>query len=86
MSRALRRHHRERIIAKRYRVASLQLSATWHDFHYWHDRRPLGKLARTQAWLGCGRARCGLCHPSKRWHTSADRMRADQDWRREWEA
>jgi alpha-D-ribose 1-methylphosphonate 5-phosphate C-P lyase len=27
---------------------------------------PLGRLRKHPA-HGCGRARCGLCHPSKRW-------------------
>jgi hypothetical protein len=78
-SRAHARHHRERVIAKRWRqVKRLQLGAGWAggDPHpeavpsgnvdplaYSVFQRPLGELDAEQAWLGCRRAGCGLCHP-----------------------
>jgi hypothetical protein len=38
---------------------------------------PLGRLRKHHV-HGCGRARCGVCHPSKRWprHGRDDRRRA----------
>lgn len=59
MSRALRRHHRERVIAKRAAAA---------DAVYGGRQRfvqPEGALADNQYWLGCNRAGCRCCHPHK---------------------
>lgn len=77
-SRAHLRHHRGRVIAKRWRQAKLlRLTIGWagDDPHpeavrrgdvepLGHSvfQRPLGELDAEQAWLGCRRARCGLCH------------------------
>jgi hypothetical protein len=30
------------------------------------------------------RASCSLCKPSKKFHVTADRMKARRDWRRDW--
>lgn len=42
----------------------------------------LGRLEDEQWYLGCHRARCGVCHPEKRW-SYGDRQRAKRRWRRE---
>jgi hypothetical protein len=78
MSRVLRRHHRARVIRNRANAAIQVWGEDWP--HHW----PIGALADNQYWMGCNRARCGLCHPWKRWSNSADRTRAEREWRREW--
>ena len=75
-----RRFHRDRIVRKRqdeYRRLHLDRSPD-------SPRRvlPNGRLEDRQAYLACGRAKCGLCHPGKRWHRGADRARARNEWRR----
>ena len=42
----------------------------------------LGRMRKHRA-CGCDRARCGVCHPSKRWYRQADRARDEQAWRRD---
>ena len=44
----------------------------------------LGRFDKGQPYLGCRRARCGLCHPTKRWHSGADRLAAERAWRSDW--
>jgi len=80
MSRALRRHHRARVIANRVAEARRVESASWRQPLLWPEQWPVGRHAHSQAVLGCGRPRCGICHPSKRWHAGADRMRAKREW------
>jgi len=79
-TRAWRRHHRARVIASRVRTADRYYGSRQEFVH------PPGALTDNQYWLGCNRARCGMCHPSKRWHTSADRMQAEREWRSDWAA
>lgn len=86
MSRALRRHHRARVIAHRFEIASAYYGA-WRKMDGaadWLAERRRGELADTQAWIGCGKPRCFVCHPDKLLHRTADRMRAEREWRREW--
>lgn len=86
-TRAWRRHHRARVIARRYKAArSIHAVGGWglDQWRYHFERQPAGQLATAQYWLGCNTPNCGLCHPSKRWHLSADRMRAEREWRRDW--
>jgi hypothetical protein len=54
------------------------------DFDRWglQAEVSLGEMRKRHV-HGCGRARCGLCHPSKRWHRQGDRARAEAAWRRE---
>jgi hypothetical protein len=42
----------------------------------------LGRLEDEQQYLGCHRARCGICHPEKRW-SCGDREREKRAWRRD---
>jgi hypothetical protein len=44
----------------------------------------LGRFDNEQPYTGCHRARCGLCHPDKRWHRGADRLAEEIAWRRDW--
>jgi hypothetical protein len=44
----------------------------------------LGRFDKGQPYLGCRRPRCGICHPSKRWHSGADRLAAEHSWRNDW--
>jgi hypothetical protein len=44
----------------------------------------LGRFANEQPYMGCHRSRCGVCHPTKRWHTGADRLAEERAWRRDW--
>ncbi len=76
--RALRRHHRDRVIAKRLATVRAMDLGRWSKFP-----RPTGQLADAQSWLGCNRPRCGVCHPGKR-PGYADRQRAREAWQREW--
>lgn len=76
--RALRRHHRARLIIQRARLArAMQLTGSSSI------ARPEGSLTDGQYWLGCNRAKCGLCHPHKR-YGYADRQRARETWQRDW--
>ncbi len=67
MSRALRRHHRRRIIAKHVRQYRELIDA------------PLPPIGAT-TYVGCQRPRCGVCHLHKLDHI--DRRRAEREWRR----
>jgi hypothetical protein len=67
--RALRRHHRERVIRKRERVAR----ATAVIPGDYQGKHPRGALADNQYWCGCNTPNCGLCHPWKRWGSARDR-------------
>jgi hypothetical protein len=72
-SAARRRVHRERVIAKRLNQArSLSLTDPADYVR--------GRLVNEQWYLGCHRARCGLCHPAKA-KPNADRQRAEREWR-----
>jgi hypothetical protein len=73
-SAARRRFHTDRIIAKRLAQARL---LGWRA----SDQYARGRLDDEQAYLGCHRARCGVCHPQKRWNCG-ERERADREWRR----
>jgi hypothetical protein len=81
-SRAHTRHHFIRIALKRRR-AVLELHPAWW-LHRFDDDMSLGVFDNEQPYLGCRRARCGVCHPTKRWHRGADRAAAEREWRREW--
>jgi len=73
-SAARRRFHTDRVIFKRLGQAR---SLSWRD-----DRDLVrGRLDDEQRYLGCHRARCGVCHPEKRW-SYGDRHREERDWRR----
>lgn len=75
-SAARRRFHTDRVIAKRLRLAHLLL-------HRPADHLIVrGRLDDEQAYLGCRRARCGLCHPSKRWPGAA-RQHNELTWRKD---
>jgi hypothetical protein len=80
-SRAHTRYHFIRVALKRRR-AFLALHPEWmHELDY---DLSLGLFDDEQRYMGCHRARCGLCRPGKRWHRSADRAAAEREWRREW--
>jgi hypothetical protein len=72
-SAARRRLHRDRVIAKRIKlardIAHLDLA----------EIVP-GRLDDHQYYIGCSRPRCRLCHPEKNL-PSADCQRADEAWR-----
>lgn len=74
-SAARRRFHTDRIIAKRLG----QSRSLW-----WLDDIEFvrGRLDDEQWYLGCHRARCGVCHPDKRW-PSGGRQREERAWRDE---
>lgn len=74
------RAQRERVITARYREAR-DLQFLGSD-QFLRDR-PRGELARSQAWVGCGRPRCGLCHPHKR-GGDGTRQRERRVWQRDW--
>jgi hypothetical protein len=81
-SRAHTRHHFVRIARKRLRTFfEVHPDAVYRDGPW---DLSLGRFDDEQAYLGCHRARCGLCHPSKRWHRGADRLAAEREWRRDW--
>jgi hypothetical protein len=86
MPRALRRHHRARVIRNRVNEARQVSFATWRLPRTAPSPWPDGHFARHQAALGCGHPRCGVCHPDKLWHSTADRMRAEREWQRDWDA
>jgi hypothetical protein len=73
-SAARRRFHRDRVIAKRIKVAR---DVGGRDV----AEIVAGRLGDEQSYLGCGRPRCCLCHPEKH-IPNADRQRADEAWRR----
>jgi hypothetical protein len=75
-SRAYRRFHTDRVIAKRVRQA--RLFAWWQD-PGWEPER--GRLANDQSYLGCHTPGCCLCRPHK-CRGNADRQRAEREWRR----
>jgi hypothetical protein len=82
-SRAHSRYHFVRVALKRRRkYLALKLDTSY-------DRYPpdlsLGRFDDEQPYLGCHRARCGVCHQTKRWHRGADRLAEKRAWRREWE-
>lgn len=75
MSRALRRHHRQRLIATRFRKW-VAMRTSWASSPH---RGPLGKLANEQAYLGCPSGRhCGVCHPEANY---GRRAREKRTWR-----
>jgi hypothetical protein len=76
-SRARRRYHRDRIVAKRAAQA-VRLAAL---VGYPESAPVLGRLDNEQYYLGCHRTRCGICHPAKRWNYG-DREREQRAWRR----
>lgn len=39
------------------------------------DVSELGRMRKGRRAAGCGRARCGVCHPGKRWGGQAARAR-----------
>ena len=80
-SRAHTRHHFIRIARKR-RKQFLELNPATLSFVAQLDLS-LGRFDNEQPYLGCHRARCGLCHPTKRWHRSADRAAAERGWRKD---
>lgn len=79
-----RRFHRDRIVAKRQQA--YRRYRPDDDPHWPRLVLPDGRLENRQAYFGCSRPRCGLCHPDKRWHRGADRANARREWQRlEWE-
>jgi len=71
---ARRRFHRDRVVAKRIKVA--------HDPARFDLAEIVpGRLDDQQYYFGCGRPRCRLCHPHKNL-PNADRQRATEAWRR----
>jgi hypothetical protein len=81
-SRADIRFHRNRVIKKRKTQAYRVLSGRGDLERL--DARPAGELVNEQAWIGCRRAHCGICHPTKRWHRGGDRQREKRSWQRDW--
>lgn len=73
-SAARRRLHRDRVVAKRLEQARA-LSLTDPTEHV------PGRLANEQWYVGCHRARCGVCHPEKA-APNGDRQREEREWRR----
>lgn len=73
-SAARRRFHTDRVIAKR--LAQARRHPWSADGEHVH-----GRLDDEQWYLGCHRARCGVCHPEKRW-AYGDRQREEREWRR----
>jgi hypothetical protein len=71
---ARRRFHRDRVIAKRSKVAReiARLDLT---------EIVCGRLDDQQYYIGCCRSRCRLCHPEKNL-PNADRQRATETRRR----
>lgn len=74
VTRAERRHHRERVIRNRERSAK----ATSIILGDYEGKHPRGALADAQYWVGCNRPNCGLCHPCKRWGSARDRSYRDE--------
>jgi hypothetical protein len=78
-SRAHRRHQRHRVINKRIRQYERVVHPLTQDNWDMALHIPTGVLADEQAWLGCRRAKCRLCHPHKLAHS--DRQREQREWR-----
>jgi hypothetical protein len=77
------RFHRDRWIAKRVAVARLVLGDD--DLRSaWREQR--GRATDVQAWVGCRRAHCLLCHWEKLVEGQANRRRAEREWCRHEEA
>lgn len=74
-SRAHIRFHRDRWVAKRF----AQYRRVTPPWALWRPRlnEPLGYLEDEQAWLGCRRAHCGLCHAKD----PGRRQCEDREWR-----
>lgn len=66
-SAARRRFHTDRVVAKR--LGKARVLAWYRDV----DELVRGRLDNEQWYLGCHRARCGACHPEKRWAYGATR-------------
>jgi hypothetical protein len=81
-SRAHTRHHFVRIALNRRRKFLELRPGEADEFPF---DMSLGRFDDEQPYMGCHRARCGLCHPDKRWHRGGDRKAAERRWRREWE-
>jgi hypothetical protein len=73
-----RRFHRDRIVRNRQR----QYAGFRRADREWSRELPDGRLESRQAYFGCSRPRCSLCHPGKHWHRSADRARSRREWQR----
>jgi hypothetical protein len=73
-SAASQRFHRDRVIAKRIKVAR-------EIAHVELAEIVRGRLADQQYYIGCSRPRCCVCSPHKNL-PNADRQRADAAWRR----
>ena len=73
-----RRFHRDRIVRRRQR----QYARLRRVDVEWSRELPDGRLEDRQAYLGCGRPRCGLCQARKRWYRSAERAEARRRWER----
>jgi hypothetical protein len=73
-SAARRRFHRDRVIAKRIKLAR-------EIAHIGLAEIVPGRLDNQQHYIGCSRPRCRLCHPGTNL-PNAGRQRADEAWRR----
>ncbi len=69
-----RRFHRDRMIAKRIKVAREIARFDLVEI-------VSGRLDDQQYYIGCCRSRCRLCHPEKNL-PNADRQRSTETWRR----
>lgn len=73
-----RRFHTDRVISNRRRRGRTLEYRDW----WWAEHPPAdGRLRDRFYFRGCGVARCGLCHPHKRW--GGDRTREKRQWRDE---
>jgi hypothetical protein len=72
-SAARRRFHRDRVIAKRIKLAR-------EIAHVDLAEIVPGRLDDQQYYIRCSRPRCRVCHPEKNL-PNADRQRADEVWR-----
>jgi hypothetical protein len=77
-TRAHIRFNRDRWVAKRF--AQYKRLALWGLSQARLDE-PWGYLEDEQAWLGCRRTQCGLCHV----RDAGRRSREDSGWRRAWD-
>ena len=68
-----RRFHRDRVIAKRIKVAREIARVDLAEI-------VSGRLDGQQHYVGCHRPQCGLCRPAKNF-PNADRQRAFAAWR-----
>jgi hypothetical protein len=82
-SRAHVRYHFVRVALARRRKYLESNAAQW-DAPLALDLS-LGRFDNEQPYLGCHRARCGLCHPDKRWYRGGDRLAEERAWRRDWD-